>query len=57
MGAIACLLELLDHADDDDVVDALGVNLCLSGLAAWRRWRRIGHAARAALGTLVEAQR
>lgn len=55
MGAISSLLELLDDADDDDVVDALGVDLCLTRLAAWRRWRGVGHPTRAALGTVVEA--
>lgn len=56
VGAVARLLELLDHADDDLIIDALRVDLCLPGLAAWRRWRGVGHSPCAFRPLFVEAQ-
>jgi hypothetical protein len=56
VGAIACLLELFDHANDNFIVDALGVNLCRAGLAAWRRWRGVCHPTGAFGSLLIEAQ-
>lgn len=38
---VARLLELLYHGDDDGVVDALGVDLCLRSHAAGRGRRRV----------------
>jgi hypothetical protein len=35
MGTVAGLLELLNDADDDLVVNALSVDLGLPGLGAW----------------------
>ena len=41
VGAVACLLELLDDADNNFVVDALRIDLCVPRLAAGRRWRGV----------------
>ena len=35
VGAVASLLELLNNTDDDLIIDALCVDLCLTRLAAW----------------------
>ena len=49
---IACLLELLNHADHDIIIDALSVDFVVCG-SAWRRWWGVfvGDAA-AALGSI-----
>jgi hypothetical protein len=35
VGAVSSLLELLDNTDNNLIIDALCVDLCLPRLAAW----------------------